>query len=84
MTPEQQIRAFITSNFFVADGDLDGGTSLIGSGIIDSTGVLEIILFLEETFGMTVPGDEAIPANLDTVNNLVRYVGTAAERGVSA
>ena len=31
-----------------------------------------------------VPGDEAIPANLDTVNNLVRYVGAAAQRGVSA
>lgn len=84
MTAEQKIRAFITSNFFVADGDLDGSTSLIGSGIIDSTGVLEIILFLEETFGIAVPGDEAIPANLDTVNNLVRYVGAALDRKVSA
>jgi acyl carrier protein len=77
MTVEQKIRAFITSNFFVADDELAGNASLIGSGIIDSTGVLEIILFLEEAFGITVPGDEAIPQNLDTVDNLVRYVTTA-------
>ncbi len=80
MTAEQKIRAFITTNFFVADGELSGKASLIGSGIIDSTGVLEIILFLEETFGITVPGDEAIPQNLDTVENLVRYVATAERR----
>lgn len=80
MNIEQKIRAFITRNFFIADGELAGNTSLIGSGIIDSTGVLEIILFLEETFGITVPGDEAIPQNLDTIENLVRYVSTVEQR----
>jgi len=83
MTVEQQIRTFITRNFFVAEDDLAGNASLIGSGIIDSTGVLEIIMFLEETFGITVQSDEAIPQNLDTVENLVRYVSTA-ERKVPA
>ena len=80
MTAEQQIRAFITANFFLAEGDLAGDASLIGSGIIDSTGVLEIILFLEETFGITVSADEAIPRNLDTVENLVRYVAATEGR----
>lgn len=80
---EQQIRAFITENFFVEDGDLRGEVSLTRSGIIDSTGVMEILLFLEERFGIKVPDDEITPENLDTLDNLVRYV-SAAESRVSA
>ncbi len=80
---EQQLRTFITENFFVEDGDLRGEMSLTRSGIIDSTGVMEILLFLEERFGIKVPDDEITPENLDTLDNLVRYVA-AAESRVSA
>jgi acyl carrier protein len=77
---ERTVRDFITENFFVEDGDLDGTTSLIGSSIIDSTGVLEIMVFLEETFGIEVPDEDAVPENLDTVDNIVAYVGRSVER----
>jgi len=78
MTPvEQQLRTFITENFFVEDTDLSGDASLTRSGVIDSTGVMEILLFLEEQFGLKVPDDEITPENLDTLNNLVRYVSNA-------
>lgn len=74
---EQQLRAFITENFFVEDPDLAGDVSLTRSGIIDSTGVMDILLFLEERFGVTVPDDEVTPENLDTLDNIVRYVASA-------
>ncbi|HEX9009716.1 MAG TPA: acyl carrier protein [Holophagaceae bacterium] len=77
---EQQLRTFITENFFVEDADLRGEISLTRSGIIDSTGVMEILLFLEERFGIKVPDDEITPENLDTLDNLVRYVGQAENR----
>lgn len=77
---EQQLRTFITENFFVEDADLRGEASLTRSGIIDSTGVMEILLFLEERFGIKVPDDEITPENLDTLDNLVRYVGQAENR----
>jgi acyl carrier protein len=75
MTPvEQQLRTFITENFFVEDADLRGEISLTRSGIIDSTGVMEILLFLETQFGIKVPDDEITPENLDTLDALVSYV----------
>ncbi len=77
---EQQLRTFITENFFVEDADLRGEASLTRSGIIDSTGVMEILLFLEERFGIKVPDDEITPENLDTLDNLVRYVDRAENR----
>ncbi len=78
MTPvEQKLRTFIMENFFVAEADLTGEASLTRTGIIDSTGVMEVLLFLEEQFGVKVPDDEVTPENLDTLNNLVRYVHQA-------
>ncbi len=79
---EQQIRCFICENFFADDATLTGEVSLTRSGIIDSTGVMEIILFLETKFGISVPDQDAVPENLDSLNNLVRYV-TAAQRKAS-
>ncbi len=74
---EQRLRSFIADNFFTDDAALAGDVSLTRSGIIDSTGVLEIILFLEESFHVKVPDAEATPENLDTLDNLVRYVTQA-------
>lgn len=70
------IRSFIIDNLLLGQEDrpLDGADSLLEAGIIDSTGVLELVAFLEETYGVEVSDDEMVPENLDSIDNLVRYV----------
>jgi acyl carrier protein len=75
MTLQQQIRDFVTSNFYVADPNtLEDRTSLLDQGIIDSTGVLEVIMFIESTFGMTVEDSEMLPENLDSIERIAAFV----------
>jgi acyl carrier protein len=75
MDTKQQVRAFITSNFYVADpATLADDASLLDQGIIDSTGVLEIIMFLEDTFGFKVADSEMVPENLDSIENIAAFV----------
>ena len=57
-----------------SDVILNGDTSFLESGIIDSTGVLELVAFLEEHFRVKVKDEDLIPANLDSVNALTRFV----------
>jgi acyl carrier protein len=79
MDIKQRVRAFITSNFYVADpSTLADDASLLDQGIIDSTGVLEIIMFLEDTFGFKVADSEMVPENLDSIENIASFV---ARRG---
>jgi acyl carrier protein len=80
---EQPLRTFICENFFTEDADLKGDVSLTRSGIMDSTGVMEIILFLETEFGIKVPDRDAVPENLDTLDNLVRYVSAHLPKAVA-
>jgi acyl carrier protein len=76
MDIKQQVRAFITSNFYVADpSTLADDASLLDQGIIDSTGVLEIIMFLEDTFGFKVADSEMVPENLDSIESIASFVG---------
>ncbi|MBW2109626.1 MAG: acyl carrier protein [Deltaproteobacteria bacterium] len=73
--PKKTIRGFIIENFlFGKDDGLKDDTSFLEEGIIDSTGVLELVNFLEETFSITVEDEELIPENLDSINNVVAYV----------
>jgi acyl carrier protein len=75
MTTAEKIRQFITTNFYVPDPTkLADDASFLDHGIIDSTGVLEVVIFLEETFGIVVGDSEMLPDNLDSVQNLVAYV----------
>ena len=75
MTLQQQIRDFVTSNFYVADPKaLEDRTSLLDQGIIDSTGVLEVIMFIESTFGVTVEDSEMLPDNLDSIERIAAFV----------
>jgi acyl carrier protein len=72
----EQIREFLAMNFRY-DGrgfDLGDDTSLLGSGMLDQTGVLELVLFVEEAYGFDVDEADLIPENFDTVNNVVAYV----------
>jgi acyl carrier protein len=71
----ETFRSFITTNFYVADpAALSEDDSLLDAGIIDSTGVLDLIGFIEQQFGITVADEELVPENLDTVNRLVQFV----------
>jgi acyl carrier protein len=54
---------------------IDGATPLIADGIIDSMGVLELLAFVEETFGVVVADDEVVGTNLGTLDALVRFIG---------
>jgi acyl carrier protein len=76
MSVEQQVRSYILENFLFTNdaAALVNGDSFLEKGIIDSTGVLEMIYFLEEQFEIKVADQEMIPENLDSVDNIVRYV----------
>lgn len=71
----EQIRNYIIENFLFGDeSDLDDTISFLSSGIIDSTGILELISFLEETFDLKVLDDELVPENLDSIANLLVFI----------
>jgi len=70
-----KVRGFITSNFYVASPEaLSDEASLLDQGLVDSTGVLEIIGFLEDSFGVKVADDEMIPDNLDSIARIAAFV----------
>jgi acyl carrier protein len=64
-----------------APEELDDSVSFLESGIMDSTGIMELVMFLEEEFEIKVQDAEMVPENLDSVNNLVKYL---QGKGVSA
>ncbi len=77
MTYYSAIREFIAENFlFRADAAIDDSQSLLESGVMDSTGVLELIAFLETTYGITVADSEIVPANLDSVERVSVYLAS--------
>lgn len=70
-----KIKTFIIDNFLFGNDDgLDDDTSFLEEGIIDSTGVLELITFLEEEFVIQVNDDELIPENLDSLNKVSAFL----------
>ena len=71
----ETVRDFVIENFlFGEDGMLKEETSFLDSGIIDSTGILELIAFLEEIYGLTIGDEEIVPENFDTLGNVVRFL----------
>jgi acyl carrier protein len=69
------VRGFIVENFLFGDGEsLREDMSLMEEGIMDSTGILELLFFIEETFGFSVEDDELIPENMDSLQNIARFV----------
>ncbi len=70
-----KILEFFNENFMVEfNGKYTYDDSLLDKGIIDSTGVLEIVTFLENTFGIQVEDEEIIPSNFDSINNINSYL----------
>jgi acyl carrier protein len=77
-----EIYKFIVDNFMFGQADgLGYDESLLQRGVIDSTGVLELLAFLEENFEITVNDDEVIPANFETVSGLASYIQSKLEAG---
>ena len=80
MMSEQQlrteIRQFVVNELLMGDASamLNDGESFLETGTIDSTGVLEVVMFLEQSFGMTVDDRDLVPENLDSVDSLVQFV----------
>jgi acyl carrier protein len=71
----ETVRKFITENFYIADkSSLKDDASLLDKGIVDSTGVLEVVAFLESEFGIQVDDAEILPENLDTIARIGAYV----------
>jgi acyl carrier protein len=75
MESEQLIREYIAENFLLGDGTkLTPTQSLLGTGVIDSTGIMELIGYLESRFQIKVNDTEVVPANLDSVANIVKFL----------
>lgn len=76
MSIEQQVRDYILENYLFTDDQaaLNNADSFLETGILDSTGILEVIYFIEEDFGIKVEDDEMIPENLDSVDHIVAFV----------
>lgn len=73
--PKERVRQFILKNFYVADAStLADEASLLDQGIIDSTGVLEVIAFIEDEFSVKVEDEEMLPENLDSIKRIVEFV----------
>ena len=72
----ERIQLFILENYlFTSDtAALGVDDSLLGRGIVDSTGMLEIIMFIEEQLGVTVKDEEMVPENLDSVSRITAFV----------
>jgi len=76
MSIESQIKTYIQENFLFSDNgyQLADDASFLEEGIVDSTGVLELVMFVEETFGITVEDEEIVPENFDSVGQLAAYI----------
>ncbi len=72
---DQNITTFITNNFlFGRNGALSRSDSFLQKGIIDSTGVLELVTHIEETYGFKVEDEELVPENLDSIAGVTAYI----------
>ena len=76
MTTEEKIRTFIYDNFLYDDSNnhLKNEDSFLDTGILDSTGVMELVSFIEENFGFHVEDSELVPENLDSIKAVMEYI----------
>lgn len=75
-TIDLHVRQFLADNFILDDGGagLGADASLTQAGVLDSMGVLELIMFVEERFGVSIPDEDTLPENLDSVSRIVNYI----------
>ena len=76
MSSEDKIRGYILDNFLFTDdqSELSNSDSFLEKGLVDSTGILEIISFIEDEFNLKVDDDEMVPENLDSVDSILNFL----------
>jgi acyl carrier protein len=84
-TVESQVRAYVVDHFLFGQGGdkLGREDSFLEKGLIDSTGVLEVVMFLEERFGIKVQDEELVPDNLDSLARIARFVERKLQQGAA-
>ena len=86
MDVQQQVRTYVVENFLLGeDSGFANDASLSAAGIVDSTGVMELVLFIEKAFDVKVADVDLVPENFDTIRNMALFVerkltGQAADR----
>ena len=83
---ERDLRDFLAANYFLGDdpSQLAASSSLIEAGLIDSTGVLELVGYLEEQFDIRITNEQLLPENLDSIENIVGFVERKRQAGQAA
>jgi acyl carrier protein len=75
MQPKSELRTFIVENFLYGqDNGLGDDVSFLQKGLMDSTGILELVSFIEEKYGISIDDEELIPDNFDSLNKLSAFI----------
>jgi acyl carrier protein len=79
----RQLRDYIVENFLFGDTETEFSDkdSFMEKGIIDSTGILEVITYIEENFNIKIEDHELIPENLDSISNIVSFIDRKVKEG---
>ena len=83
---EEKIRSFIAENILFSDNGYPHAddTSFLEEGIVDSMGIMELVMFVDENFGITVEDEELVPDNFDSVSRLAAYIRGKSSAAASA
>lgn len=82
---KKTVRKFIIDDFLFGDDEgLEDNTSFLDKGIVDSTGILELVEFITEQFSIEVEDDELVPENLDSIDNVTAFIGRKTDGAASA
>jgi acyl carrier protein len=75
---KQTVKDYIVENLFMGGeaSDVEQATSFLEIGVLDSTGVIELVSFLEKAFGIKILDEEMIPENLDSLDSIERFVAS--------
>ncbi|MFA6216051.1 MAG: acyl carrier protein [Candidatus Omnitrophota bacterium] len=72
---KKSLKNFIKENFLLGnDSNLKDDDSFMGKGIVDSTGILEVVSFVEDAFNIKIDDEELLPENLDSINQLGNFI----------
>lgn len=76
MSTESVLRTFILENYLFTndESELSNDDSFLDMGVIDSTGIMELVIFIEEQFDIQVRDEELLPENLDSINKIVKFI----------
>lgn len=78
MSIENKVRSYILENYLFTDdqSELNNDDSLLEKGVIDSTGIMELVFYLEEDFNIKVDDEDIIPENMDSVTRVVNFLNS--------